>query len=70
MIRVALDPGSTTIPDLGSVGLLYATVRRTTGSAAAALLAGSVMALTPVAVLMFRFNNPDAMLTLLLVAAA
>ena len=28
------------------------------------------MALTPVAALMFRFNNPDALLTLLLVAAA
>ncbi len=28
------------------------------------------MALTPVAVLMFRFNNPDAMLTLLMVGAA
>jgi 4-amino-4-deoxy-L-arabinose transferase-like glycosyltransferase len=28
------------------------------------------MALTPVAVLMFRFNNPDALLVLLLVLAA
>ena len=28
------------------------------------------MALTPVAVLMFRFNNPDALLVLLMVAAA
>ena len=37
---------------------------------AAALLAGAVMALTPVAVLMFKFNNPDALLVLLLVAAA
>ena len=49
------------------VGLLYATVRRTTGSAGAGLLAGAVIALTPVAVLMFRFNNPDALLVLLLV---
>jgi 4-amino-4-deoxy-L-arabinose transferase-like glycosyltransferase len=55
---------------MGAVWLLHATVRRTTGSAAAALIAGAVMALTPVAVLMFRFNNPDAMLCLLLVAAA
>ena len=55
---------------VAAVGLLYATVRRTTGSAGAGLLAGSVMALTPVAVLMFRFNNPDAMLALLLVASA
>src|SRR5262249_3648600 len=51
------------------VGLLYATVRRRF-SAPAALLAGAVFALTPVAALMFRFNNPDALLTLLLVAAA
>ena len=37
---------------------------------AAGLLAGAVMALTPVATLIFRFNNPDALLTLLLVAGA
>ncbi len=55
---------------VGAVWLLHATVRRTTGSAAAGLLAGAVLALTPVAVLMFRFNNPDAMLVLLLVGSA
>jgi 4-amino-4-deoxy-L-arabinose transferase-like glycosyltransferase len=55
---------------VGAVWLLHATVRRTTGSAVAALIAGAVMALTPVAVLMFRFDNPDAMLCLLLVGAA
>jgi 4-amino-4-deoxy-L-arabinose transferase-like glycosyltransferase len=55
---------------VGAVWLLHNTVRRTTGSAAAALVAGATMALTPVAVLMFRFNNPDAMLVLLLVASA
>ena len=55
---------------VAAVGLLHATVRRTTGSAAAGLLAGLVLATTPVAVLMFRFNNPDALLTLLLVASA
>ena len=54
---------------VGAVALLYATVRRTTGSAGAGLLAGAVLALTPVAVLMFRFNNPDAMLVLLLVGS-
>jgi 4-amino-4-deoxy-L-arabinose transferase-like glycosyltransferase len=54
---------------VATVALLYATVRRTAGTAAG-LLAGAVCALTPVAVLMFRFNNPDALLTLLLVAAA
>ncbi len=54
---------------VASVGLLYATVRRTTGNAWAGLAAGTILALTPVAVLMFRFNNPDALLTLLLIAA-
>ena len=54
---------------VASVGLLYATVRRSTGNAWAGLLAGAILAVTPVAVLMFRFNNPDALLTLLLIAA-
>ena len=54
---------------VATVGLLYACVRRWFGPAAG-LLAGAVMALTPVAVLMFRFNNPDALLVLLLVAGA
>ena len=51
------------------VGVLYATVKRWFGPAAG-LLAGAVLALTPVAALMFRFNNPDALLVLLLTAAA
>ncbi|KAA9153618.1 glycosyltransferase family 39 protein [Amycolatopsis acidicola] len=54
---------------VASVGLLYATVKRTSGPVAG-LIAGAGLALTPVAVLMFRFNNPDALLVLLLVAAA
>jgi 4-amino-4-deoxy-L-arabinose transferase-like glycosyltransferase len=45
-------------------------VRRTTGSAWAGILAGATLALTPVAALMFRFNNPDALLVLLMVGAA
>src|SRR4029453_2074604 len=49
--------------------LLYATVKRWYGPAAG-LIAGLVSALTPVAVLMFRFNNPDALLVLLMVAGA
>jgi 4-amino-4-deoxy-L-arabinose transferase-like glycosyltransferase len=52
---------------VGSVWLLYATVRRWF-SPTAALISGAVLALTPVAVLMFRFNNPDALLVLLLIA--
>lgn len=54
---------------VATVALVHRTVRRTTGSAVAGLVAGAVMALTPVAVLMFRFNNPDAMLVLLLTGA-
>ncbi|MEP6479609.1 MAG: glycosyltransferase family 39 protein [Rhodoglobus sp.] len=53
---------------VATVGLVYATVRRHF-SAATALLAGGVLAITPVAVLMFRFNNPDALLVLLLTLA-
>jgi 4-amino-4-deoxy-L-arabinose transferase-like glycosyltransferase len=55
---------------IATVYLLYRIVRRSAGSDVAGLLAGAAMALTPVAVLMFRFNNPDAMLVLLLVAAS
>ncbi|QWF81297.1 ArnT family glycosyltransferase [Amycolatopsis sp. CA-230715] len=54
---------------VGSVALLYAAVKRFSGSAAG-LLAGTALALTPVAAVMFRFNNPDALLVLLLVAGA
>ena len=54
---------------VGAVALLYAAVRRCSGPAAG-LIAGAALAMTPVAALMFRFNNPDALLVLLLVAAA
>lgn len=53
---------------VATVGLLWSSVRRRF-SAQAALLTGVVFALTPVAALMFRFNNPDALLVLLLVGA-
>jgi 4-amino-4-deoxy-L-arabinose transferase-like glycosyltransferase len=54
---------------VATVGVLYATLRRRF-SAGTALLGGAVLALTPVAALMFRFNNPDALLVLLLSLAA
>ena len=54
---------------VASVLLLYAAVKRWFGPPAG-LIAGLVLALTPVAVLMFRFNNPDALLVLLMTAAA
>ncbi|MEV7400171.1 glycosyltransferase family 39 protein [Streptomyces sp. NPDC091267] len=48
-----------------TAGVLYAAVRRRF-SAAAGLITMAVFALTPVAALMFRFNNPDALLALLM----
>jgi 4-amino-4-deoxy-L-arabinose transferase-like glycosyltransferase len=53
---------------VATVGLVYLSVRRWF-SAQAAILGGAVVALTPVAAMMFRYNNPDAMLALLLTAA-
>ncbi|MGO4582905.1 ArnT family glycosyltransferase [Arthrobacter sp. 2RAF6] len=58
--------------------LLYLAVRRAAAPATgdprlahrAGLLAAVVMAITPVATLIFRFNNPDALLVLLMTAAA
>jgi len=54
---------------VAAVALLYAAVKRWFG-AGAGLIAGALLAITPVAALMFRFNNPDALLVCLLVAAA
>ncbi|OBB37762.1 glycosyl transferase [Mycobacterium sp. 852002-51961_SCH5331710] len=68
-----LNPWSVLVPQalegVAAVGLLYAAVCRVAGRGAG-LLAGAILALTPVAALIFRFNNPDALLVLLLVAAA
>ena len=63
---------------VATVWLVYLAVRRAARPATGddrlahlgGLLAGAVMALTPVATLMFRFNNPDALLVLLMTAAA
>ena len=49
--------------------LLYATVRRAWGNAAG-IVAGIVFITAPVAALIFRFNNPDALLILLMLGAA
>ena len=54
---------------IATVALVYLVVRRWYG-ARAGLIAGAVMALTPAAALMFRFNNPDSFLTLFLTASA
>ncbi|MGQ4477661.1 ArnT family glycosyltransferase [Streptomyces sp. SAS_276] len=53
---------------VGTVAVVYAAVRRR-HSPQAGLIAGAVLALTPVAALMFRFNNPDAALALLMATA-
>ncbi|MBF6173857.1 glycosyltransferase family 39 protein [Nocardia blacklockiae] len=55
---------------VATVALLYGAVTRVTGSRGAGLLAGLVFAVTPVAALMFRFDNPDAVMVLLMTAGA
>uniref|UniRef100_UPI0033226F35 ArnT family glycosyltransferase n=1 Tax=Dactylosporangium sp. NPDC000244 TaxID=3154365 RepID=UPI0033226F35 len=68
-----LNPWSILLPQalegVATVALLFATVRRWFGPGPA-LLSGAVLATTPVATLMFRYNNPDALLMLALVAGA
>ncbi|MDQ0635179.1 4-amino-4-deoxy-L-arabinose transferase-like glycosyltransferase [Arthrobacter pascens] len=54
---------------VASVGMLYLAVRKAAGPAAG-LIAGAALAATPVAALMFRFNNPDAMMVFCLMVAA
>ena len=54
---------------VATVALLYGAVARTSGRNAG-LVAGAALALLPVAAMMFRFNNPDAVMVLLMTAAA
>lgn len=54
---------------VATVWILMTTVRRTFGRSAG-ILSGLVLACTPVAALVFRYNNPDSLLTLFLVASA
>ncbi|MYS28624.1 glycosyl transferase, partial [Streptomyces sp. SID7804] len=67
-----LNPWAILVPEVlmgvATVAVVYAGVRRRFGPAAG-LIAGTVLALTPVAALMFRFNNPDALLALLMSVA-
>jgi 4-amino-4-deoxy-L-arabinose transferase-like glycosyltransferase len=53
---------------VAGVGVLYTTVRRWFGPRAA-IVAGAAMALAPVATLMFRFDDPDALMTLMITLA-
>jgi 4-amino-4-deoxy-L-arabinose transferase-like glycosyltransferase len=57
------------VAGVATVMVLYHLVRRWFGEPAA-VLASLALALTPVAVVIFRYNDPDAFLTLLLVLAA
>ncbi|MCJ1713048.1 glycosyltransferase family 39 protein [Curtobacterium sp. VKM Ac-2922] len=73
VVRVfGLSSWSILVPEalmgVAAVAVLYRIVRRRF-SAGAALLAGGALATTPVAALMFRYDNPDALLTLLMVGA-
>ncbi|RDD89051.1 glycosyltransferase family 39 protein [Streptomyces parvulus] len=72
-VRVfGLSSWSILVPEVlmgvATVAVVHAAVRRRFGPAAG-LIAGTVLALTPVAALMFRFNNPDALLALLMSVA-
>ncbi|MDR7157536.1 glycosyltransferase family 39 protein [Arthrobacter sp. BE255] len=53
---------------VGTIALTYVIVRRHFHMTAA-LLAGGIALLTPAAAVMFRYNSPDALLTLLLVTS-
>ncbi|MDV8066588.1 glycosyltransferase family 39 protein [Rhodococcus sp. IEGM 1366] len=53
---------------VGSVALVYAAVKRV-ATPTAGLIAGAVLAATPAAPLMFKFDNPDALLVLLMTLA-
>jgi 4-amino-4-deoxy-L-arabinose transferase-like glycosyltransferase len=65
---------------VATVGVTYASVRRTferstsladvASGHVAGLVAGALLALTPAAALMFRFDNPDALLVFLMTLAA
>ncbi|MGW4528682.1 ArnT family glycosyltransferase [Amycolatopsis sp. NPDC004378] len=54
---------------VGSVAVLHAAVRRAAGPLGG-LIAGAALAVTPVAVMIFRYDNPDVVLVFVLVAAA
>ncbi|MFC8731391.1 ArnT family glycosyltransferase [Luteimicrobium sp. NPDC057192] len=72
-VRVfGLSSWSVLVPEVllgvASVWLVFAAVRRSFGTGAG-FLAGAALVLTPVATLMFRFDNPDALLVALMAAA-
>lgn len=70
---LGLSPFAVLLPEalagIASAVVLYDAVRRQLG-VAAAVIAGIAFTVTPIAALIFRYNNPDALLVLLLVGAA
>lgn len=68
-----LSPASVLLPEallgIGTVLVLFLAVRRSFGSRAG-LIAGLAMAVMPVSVLIYRYDNPDALMTFLLVSGA
>ncbi|WP_211876631.1 glycosyltransferase family 39 protein [Pseudarthrobacter albicanus] len=68
-----LNPWSVLLPQaamgVSCVYLLYRMVRKRL-DATTGLLAGAFLAVIPVATVMFRYNNPDALLTLLMIGIA
>ncbi|MCH8626538.1 glycosyltransferase family 39 protein [Arsenicicoccus piscis] len=73
-VRVfGMNPWAILLPQvlimLAAILLLHRTVRRTHGGLAA-VVAAAVMALTPIVLVMARFNDPDTALTLLAVGGA
>ena len=67
-----VNPWSILVPEalmgVASVALLYVITRKYFGHWAG-IVAGVTLAVTPVAAMMFRFDNPEALLILLMIAA-
>nr|WP_064569209.1 glycosyltransferase family 39 protein [Gordonia sp. LAM0048] len=67
-----VNPWSILVPEalmgVASVALLYLITRKYLGHWAG-IFAGVILAVTPVAAMMFRFDNPEALLILLMIAA-
>lgn len=70
--RVVLTLGDRRLRDAADGAVLASPVDRSTALMAevAGILAGLALAVTPVALVMFRFNDPDALLTFFLTMAA
>src|SRR6478752_651101 len=63
-----LSPWSVLLPQalegVAAVAVLYACISHVTRASWPGVVAGTLFVATPVTVLIFRYNNPDALLTL------